>query len=227
MTVMKKILLAACLLLHCALSIAQQNHAALREVVTAFVQQQTADLSGKVAFSVDEIDPRIVLGTCSKLEVFLPAGSQLIGRVSIGVRCLDAKGWSIFIPVQIKITRDLIISARPLAHGQIIHAEDIAKQRTETTQNIGITNEKQVLGKVLRYSLSSGSILRTDMLRDPYSVKQGQSVRLIVRGSSFTLSSTGIALNNASEGETVQVRTASGRVISGIAGEEGSVQINP
>ncbi len=227
MATMKKILLAACLFLHCALSIAQQDHAALRDTVTAFVKQQTADLPGKVAFSVGEIDPRITLATCSKVEAFLPTGSQLIGRVSIGVRCQDAKSWSIFIPVQIKITRDLIISARPLLHGQIIHAEDIAKQSTEITQNVGITNEQQVLGKVLRPSISAGTVMRADMLRDPYSVKQGQSVRLIVHGGGFTLSSTGVALNNASEGEGVQVRTASGRVISGIAADEGSVQINP
>jgi flagella basal body P-ring formation protein FlgA len=227
MTTMKKFLLVTCLILHCTAAIAQQDHAALKETVTSFVQQQTAGLPGKVTFTVDEIDRRIVLRPCSKVEAFLPAGSQLIGRISIGVRCAEPKGWSIFIPVQIKISRDLLISARPLAQGQIVHAEDLSRQTTETTQNVGMTDPSLAIGKVLRYSVSAGYIMRADMLREPYSVRQGQSVRLSVQGSSFTLSSSGVALNNAGEGETVQVRTASGRLVSGIAGNEGIVLISP
>lgn len=205
----------------------QQDHATLKATVSLFVQQQTADLRGKVAFNVDDIDPRVVLQACSKVEAFLPAGSQLIGRVSIGVRCMDAKSWHIFIPVQIRITRNLLTSARPLAHGQIIHNEDLSRSSIETTQNIGITDDKEAVGKVLRFSITAGTILRPEMMRDPYSVKQGQSVRLSVKGSNFVISSSGIALNNASEGDTVQIRTTSGHVISGTASEEGVVQIYP
>jgi flagella basal body P-ring formation protein FlgA len=84
-----------------------------------------------------------------------------------------------------------------------------------------------VIGKVLRYGISAGQALREDMLRPPYSVTQGQSVRLVVQGNSFSIRSEGVALNNASEGQTVQVRTSSGRVISGIAGSGGVVNIRP
>ncbi len=228
MTTMKNFLLIVSLFLHCSLALAtQQDHAALKDKVAAFVQQQTAGLPGKVSFKVDDIDRRIVLHACNKVEAFLPAGSQLIGRVSIGVRCDDPRGWNIFVPVQITISRDLLISARPLSLGQIVHAEDLARQTTETTQNIGLTDPARVIGKVLRYSVSAGYVMRADMLREPYSVKQGQSVRLLVTGGGFTLSSSGVALNNASEGETVQVRTASGRMVSGIASDEGAVQISP
>ncbi|MDO8206545.1 MAG: flagellar basal body P-ring formation chaperone FlgA [Gallionella sp.] len=224
---MKNLLLIACLFCATAVAAPQLDHAALKATVDTFVRQQTAGLPGKVAFNVDEIDRRIALRQCSKIEAFLPTGSQLIGRVSIGVRCSDPNGWSIFIPVQIKITRDLLISARPLSMGQIVHEEDLARQTTETTQNVGLTDARQVIGKVLRYSIAAGYTLREDMLRTPYSVKQGQSVKLSIQGGGFSLSSSGVALNNASEGETVQIRTSSGRVVSGIAGAEGVVQINP
>lgn len=224
---MKNLFLIACLFCATAVAAPQQDHATLRAAVNTFVQQQTAGLPGKVAFNVDEIDRRIALRPCSKIEAFLPAGSQLIGRVSIGVRCSEPNGWSIFIPVQIKITRDLLISARPLTMGQVIHEEDLARQTTETTQNVGLTDTRQAIGKVLRYSIAAGYTLREDMLRTPYSIKQGQSVKLSVQGGGFNLSSAGVALNNASEGENVQIRTSSGRVVSGIAAAEGVVRINP
>ena len=227
MPAMKKLLLIASLLLHCPLSFAEQDHAALKDTVTAFIKQQTADLEGKVAFSVEPIDPRLVLDNCSRMEAFLPAGSQLIGRVSVGVRCLDAKGWRIFIPVQIKITRNLIISTKPLSSGQTLGSQDIARQSTETMQDVGMTDEKRVLGKVLRYSISAGTIIRPEMLRASYTVKQGQVVQIVVQGGGFTLSNSGVALSNAGPGDSVQVRIESGRVISGTATEEGAVRINP
>lgn len=224
---MKNFLLMTCLFLYCASAIAQQDHALLKKTVDNFVKQQTADLSGKVAYHVDEIDSRIALRACSRIEAFLPAGSKLIGRVSIGVRCMEANGWSLFIPVQIKITRELLISSHPLTAGQIVGEQDLARLTTETTQPGGITDSSQIIGKVLRYSIASGSILRMNMLREPYSIKQGQSVRLSVQGSGFSISGTGMALNNASEGETVQIRTSTGRVISGVAVADGVARIDP
>jgi flagella basal body P-ring formation protein FlgA len=226
---MKKIILITCLFLlsFAADAASQQDHATLRAVVSAFVQQQTGDIPGKVTYSVGEIDHRIVLRACSKIEAFLPAGSQLLGRVSIGVRCNEPNGWSIFIPVQIKVSRNLLISARPMTLGQVVHEEDLARQTTETTQNVGITDAGQVIGKVLRYSIAAGYVIREDMLRAPYLIKQGQSVHLSVQGSGFSLSSSGVALNNASAGESVQIRTVTGRVISGVASDEGVVTITP
>ena len=226
---MKNLTLFTLLLLHTsqAAYAASQDHTSLRTAVTSLVQQQTASLPGKVSFNVDEIDRRINLRACSKIEAFLPAGSQLLGRVSVGVRCMESNGWSIFIPVQIKITRDLLIASRALTMGQVVREEDLARQTTEISQSGGLTESRQVVGKVLRYSVAAGYVMREDMLRAPYSVKQGQSVQLSVQGSGFTLSSSGVALNNASEGESVQIRTTAGRVVSGIAINEGIVRITP
>lgn len=228
MATMKNRLILLFLLLNALPSWATtQEHAALRTLVANFIQQQTAGLPGKVSFNVDEIDRRISLRSCERIEVFLPAGSQLIGRVSVGVRCAETNGWSTFIPVQIKISRELIVSSRPLALGQVVHEEDLARQTTETTQNIGITDSRLVVGKVLRFSVAAGYMLREEMLRPPYSVKQGQVVSLSIQGGGFSLNSSGVALSNAAEGEHIQVRTQSGRVVSGIAGEDGTVKISP
>jgi len=228
--IMKKLLLiVGSLLFFCPVSLAaaQQDHAALNTAVGKFVRQQTASLPGRVAFDIDEIDSRINLRSCDHIEAFLPGGSKLIGHVSIGVRCNEVNGWRIFIPVQIRIGMDLLASARPLALGQVIHGEDLARQSVETTQSGGLTDASRVVGQVMRYSVSQGTILHEAMLRAPYSIKQGQSAQLSVQGSGFNISGSGVALNNASEGDTVQIRTLSGRVISGIAGENGVVNIAP
>lgn len=233
---MKKLFMFACFLLECALVAAApvpgttpaiQDHAQIKNVVAAFVQQQTAALPGKATYKVEDIDRRIALPECARLEAFLPGGSQLIGKTSVGVRCLEKNGWEIFVPVQIKLSLNLLVSARQLSLGHTLREEDLSSQTTEISRAGGFTDPKQVLGKILRYSITAGQILREDMLRPPYSVSQGQTVRLSVQGSGFTIRHEGVALNNASEGQTVQIRTSTGRVISGIAAASGVVQIKP
>jgi len=226
---MKKLLVIGFLLLQ-SVALAgtgTQDHALIKAAVTAFVQQQTADLPGKVAYKVEEIDRRISLPECSKLEVFLPDGAKLIGRSSVKVRCNDVQGWSISVVVQIRVSINLIISARALPLGHTLHEEDLATQTTETTQSGGITDTKQAVGKVLRYGITAGQVLREEMLRAPYSIVQGQAVQLIVRGNGFSIRNEGVAINNASEGQTVQVRTNSGRLLGGIARAGGVVEIKP
>ena len=109
-----KAFLASCLLLltfsfdtvaaAASLAPASTNHSQISKIVVAFVQHQTASLPGKVTYQIEEIDPRIKLSACAHMEAFLPNGNQLIGKTSVGVRCNETNGWSILIPVQIKIT---------------------------------------------------------------------------------------------------------------------------
>lgn len=255
---MKKLILVAFLLLQSAAGgvasagdtagrsapSAAQDHAQIRNTVTQFVEQQIAALPGKATYQIDEIDRRIALPLCANFEAFLPPGSQLIGKTSVGVRCASqsrqeenqgkvttgqtrTNGWSIFVPVQIRVSLNLLTSARQLPPGHTLQEQDLASQATEASRMEGFTDPQQVLGKVLRYGISAGQVLREDMLRQPYSVKQGQVVQIAVQGNGFSIRSEGVALNNAGEGQAVQIRVSSGRVVSGVARAGGVVEIAP
>lgn len=202
-----------------------QMHARIMNVVAGFVRQQTASLPGKVSYQIDEMDQRLALPVCARLEAFLPAGSQMIGKTSVGVRCNDSGGWNIFVPVHIRISLNLLASARQLPLGHTLQEQDLASVTTEVTQLSGLTDPMQAVGKVLRYGITAGQVLREDMLRQPFSVTQGQIVQLIAHGSGFSINSSGAALNNAGEGQPVQVRVGSSRVIGGIARAKGVVEI--
>jgi len=233
MHLMRKLISIGCLLLHgmaasAAPTTATQDHAQIKNAASSFIEQQCATLSGKATYKVNEIDRRIALPACStRLEAFLPAGSQLIGRTAIGVRCIEKDGWSIFVPVQVKISVNLLVSARQLPQGHILLEQDLASQTTETSQTEGLTDPRQALGKVLRYGIAAGQVLRENMLRLPYSVKQGQIVPLVVQSEGFSIRSEGAALGNAGDGQTVQVRSGSGRVIGGVARANGVVEVGP
>ncbi len=227
---MKKLMFMASLALCCmaastATIAAAQDHAQIRNAAEAFVKQQSASLPGKVTYQVSDIDRRISLPACPRLEAFLPPGSQLIGKTSIGVRCKAKNGWSLFVPVQIKVSLSLLVSTRQLPMGHILQAEDVASQTMDVFQTEGIADPKQAIGKVLVYSIGAGQVLRENMLRQPFSVKQGQIVSLAIRGDGFNISSAGAALGNASDGQIVRVRIGSA-LVSGIARANGIVEIS-
>lgn len=203
----------------------RQNHADIRQAAIDFIQAKTQGMPGKISIKVDEVDARLALAPCSQLEAFLPTGAQLLGRTSIGVRCNDKNNWAIFLPATITATMNLLVSSRPLQQGQVLAAGDFNLQSGELSQPGLITDERQALGKVLKFSIGAGQLLRQDMLRPPYAVTQGQTVQLISSGRGITVRTEGIAINNAAEGQTAQVKVPSGQVISGTAKANAIVEI--
>lgn len=203
---------------------APQNHAEIRDTAMAFVRAQTQGLPGKVNIAVGEIDKRIVLPACPALEAFLPAGAQLNGNSSVGVRCNGKKGWSVFVPVTVKVSINLLTINKTMQQGQIIRAEDLDSLSSETLQAGTLTDPAQAIGKVMKFGVGKGQLLRLDMLRDPYTVIQGQTVQLQAAGQGFRIRSEGQALNNAAEGQSASARTPSGQKVSGVV-KDGVIEI--
>jgi flagellar basal body P-ring formation protein FlgA len=201
-----------------------QSHAAIRDTALAFARAQTQGLPGKVSIQVDDIDKRIVLPACPALEAFLPAGAQLNGNSSVGVRCTAAKGWSVFVPVTVKVSVNLLIAHNTLQLGQVVRAEDLGSLSSETLQPGSLTDAAQAIGKVMKFGVGRGQLLRKDMLRDPYSVTQGQNVQLQINGQGFRIQSEGKSLSNAAEGQTATARTSTGQTVSGIV-RNGTIEI--
>jgi flagella basal body P-ring formation protein FlgA len=200
---------------------------AIRAAVDAFVGAQTAKLPGHVEIKSGLVDPQLKFTYCEHLEVFLPPGGKLWGNSTVGVRCETPEKWSLYVPVQVRVWADVVLSARALSRGQAIAIDDVAMQRLDLTQlQRGVfTDLQQVIGKVTKAAVSGGTPLRADLLRAAAVVIQGQQVRVVFSGQGFHVSSEGRALGNAGVGEPVQVRTASGKLLKGIVSGPGVVQV--
>jgi flagella basal body P-ring formation protein FlgA len=228
---MKNLCLALlAILLPCAnpvLAATTQSHAQIRETALAYAQTQTRTLPGKVTIQIGEIDTRTALRACNALEPFLPSGSQLVGKTTIGVRCNERPGWSIFVQATIRVSTTLLVATHPLAQNTVLNANDFSLQNGELGQPGILTDPAQAIGKTLKFGIGAGQVLRQDMLRAPFVVIQGQATDVRVRSEGFSVRSTGQALNNGIEGQNVQVRMPSGQVVSGMASSDGSVEVRP
>lgn len=206
---------------------ASQSHAKIREVALAYLQVQTRSLPGKVSLQVGELDSRTVLRACTTPEAFTPSGAKLIGKTSIGVRCNEKPGWSVFIQANIRVSADMLVANRPLAQNTVLSANDFSLQNGELGQPGILIDPMQAIGKTLKFGIGAGQVLRQDMLRAPFVVTQGHTTEVRVDSKGFSIRSSGQALNNGTEGQNVQIRMASGQVISGIAAADGSVEVRP
>lgn len=193
-----------------------------------YLRVQTQGLPGKVSYSTSPLDQRTQLEACNAFEPFLPQGSRLWGKTTVGVRCLGPATWTVYVPVQVRISGTYLVTARQLTPGQLLNAADVLTQSGDLgTLPAGVlTDPAQAVGKTIRNGVAAGQPLRGDLLTAPWAVQQGQSVRLLSSGAGFTVSNEGKALNNATEGQIAQVRTSSGQVVSGVARSGGIVEVS-
>ena len=221
--------LAALLLCSIALPVpASQDAGAIKTAVEDYLQRQTRGMSGQVDFTVGAIEAANNLVPCNALDVSLPRGARLWGHTSVEVHCRSDAGWRLYVPIDVSVVADYLVLTRSMAAGEVVAAGDLGKQSGDLTQLPDgiLVNAEQAVGRTMALSLAAGKPLRAEALRLTYVVRQGQGVKVISVGSGFQVSSEGRALNNAASGEVAQVRLRNGKVVSGVARAEGTVEVS-
>lgn len=192
-----------------------------------YLRAQTQGLPGKVSYNISPLDNRTQLGECNAYEPFLPPGGKLWGKTTLGVRCLGPATWTIYVPVRVTVTGTYLVTARALLAGTPIDSSSFSTREGDLTvlPTTVLTDPTQAMGRTLRSGVAAGQPLRSDLLLTQWAVQQGQSIKMISSGDGFSVSAEGRALNNAVEGQVVQVRAASGQTVSGIARAGGFVEV--
>lgn len=204
-----------------------QNLTQMRTQVEEFLLGQTIGYPGKVSAAAMAVDNRLKLANCDKLQMFLPNGSRAWGKTSVGVKCTAPQTWTIYVQANVEVMADYLIAATPLAQGQIISEQDLAKAQGDLARlPPGVfTDAAQAVGRLVYVPLSAGTVLRQEMLRILPVVQQGQKVVLNTTGKGFMVTAEGTALANAIEGQRVRVKVGNGQVVSGLARQGGLIDV--
>ncbi|WP_250514248.1 flagellar basal body P-ring formation chaperone FlgA [Caballeronia sp. INDeC2] len=205
---------------------AMQDGESIRVAALNFLQQQAAGLPGKVEITVTPVFPR-GLAACSALDPFMPTGARLWGRMTVGVRCVGERPWTLYVQARLSINATFYTAARAIAPGEVLSNADLVARDGDITampQAI-VTDPAQAVGAVALSRVPAGLPLRTDMLRAASSVAIGQNVHVVAGGSGFSISAEGTAMNNAAPGQQVRVKTAGGQIITGIVKDSQTVEI--
>jgi flagella basal body P-ring formation protein FlgA len=187
--------------------------------VHMLLERETAGIQGRAEIVVGQLDPRLTLAPCSRIEPFLPVGTRAWGRINVGMRCREGAAWTVFLPVTVSVFGTALTARKALMFGATLADNDVEAVEGELSREPGtpVSDLKQIEGRVLARALFPGQILRVEHFRAAPVIAQGDQVRLVANGPGFTISADGEALAQALEGQSVRVKAETGRIVSGIA----------
>jgi flagella basal body P-ring formation protein FlgA len=196
--------------------------AAIPPDLRLFVESQAAAGVGsqaRIEVTLGEINPRLQLAPCARIEPFLPAGARLWGRSHIGLRCVQGATWSVQMPVTVRVFGPALVAGRPLSANTPLVDADFTEAEVEWTREVqGVaTAATQLENRVLTRPLAAGQPVPLAALRAPQVIAAGDPVKLLGQGRGFAITATAVALAPAQDGQAVRVRTESGRIVTGTA----------
>lgn len=206
---------------------ARQDLGALRDIAEQYLQAQSAGLPGVVTITVGSVDGRMNLAACPAPVAFQQPGAKPWGKTTVGVRCTAPAAWTVYIQAQVSVQGKYVATGVPIVQGQALDASQLvmASGDLAALPNGVVTDMAQAVGRMSKMSLAAGSPLRADMLRSTPVVQQGQAVRVVSRGTGFSVSTEAKAIGTAGDGQVVQVRAQNGAILSGVAKTGGLVEV--
>lgn len=174
---------------------------------------------GRTEIHMGRLDPRLRLSQCaSPLQAFQPSGARLSGATSVGVRCPDAGGWTIYVPAAIDVFDQALVTTRALNKGTALGSGDVQVLEVAVSR-LGhghLRADDRIAGHVMRRSVPGGTVLTPAMLSVPDLIRRGSRVVLVNSAGPIKVEMQGEALADAARGERVRVRALnSGEIIEG------------
>lgn len=174
-----------------------------------------------------ELDRRLRLAPCAKVEPHLPPGSRLWGRSRIGLRCVEGARWNVYLPVTVKAFGPAWVIKRPVDAGATLTQEDAELVEVDWAAHpvTVLARPEMWIGQQTAFPLTPGLTIRQNMVRPAKAFDAGAQVRVNSGGSGFSISVTGLALTAGLVGQSARIRLPGGRVVSGLVQEDQSVEM--
>jgi len=172
----------------------------------------------RVEVLVGQLDPRLRLAPCQRIEPYLPEGTRPWGKSRIGLRCTQGSvKWNVYLPIAVKVYGRALVAANAVSAGSVITAADVAQAEVDLAEDSSapLVDAESVVGRTAARSLKAGQSLRAGYLKPRQYFAAGELVTVLAQGHGFSVASEGQALTNGIEGQLARVRTESGRVLTG------------
>jgi flagella basal body P-ring formation protein FlgA len=203
----------------------------IRSAITDYLINQVSAGNSEMEIGRIGIDNRLNLPECTlPLVIDTAPGQPLRGNTTLGVRCQGVQPWTVYVPVEIRLLREVLVSSRPLRRNTTISATDLIVEKRDISKirTMPITDMTEAIGQVTRFHIAQGMVLSENLLELPTLVTRGQQVTILAQGPGLTISATGVALVDGVMGELVSARNLlSNKTISGVVTGSGVIEVNP
>jgi flagella basal body P-ring formation protein FlgA len=183
----------------------------------------------RIEVTLGQLDPRLRLAPCQRIEPYLPNGVRLWGRARIGLRCVDGPTkWNVYLPVTVKVFGQAVVATTGTQVGNVLGQADVTLAEVDLAEDNSpaIADPNLAIGHALNRALRPGQAVRQSDLKPRQWFAAGDTVKVIAQGSGFAVAGEGQALTNGLEGQMARVRTESGRVVTGVATGDRQVELS-
>ncbi|WP_373186068.1 flagellar basal body P-ring formation chaperone FlgA [Halopseudomonas sp.] len=200
----------------------------LEQEVESHLQRSARDARYEV--KVNRLDNRLRLPLCPEdaLNAELESPAEPVGRVTVRLSCDSEVRWRLFVPAQVSLYQQVLVTTRPLSRHSVITAQDVSMLERDVglLNNAYLTDLNQVTGLRLRRQVAADTVLAPNQLEQQEVVKRGDKVVISAANTQVSVRMPGEALENGNLGSQVRVRnTRSGRVIKGRVTGPGQVEV--
>ena len=189
----------------------------------------TTQTPGRYEIQVNQLDPRLRMPMCDKeLTGSLESPAQPIGRVTVRVRCDGSSPWTVFVPAQVRLYRDVVTVTRPLKRTGIIGFEDVALRERDISQiSQGyLTSVDQAVGQRLTRPMVTDQVITLVHLEQAEVVRKGDHVVISASSGGLNVKMPGEALASGGMSEQIRVKNLnSKRVIKARVTAPGQVEV--
>lgn len=190
---------------------------------------QRSQIQARYEIEVNRLDPRLRLADCdAPLSTKLESPAQPVGRTTVRVSCEGSTPWSVFVPAQVHLFREVIVARRPLARESVIEQADV----TLAERDVGLLTQgymtafDQVLGNKVTRSALPDQVLPPTYISAAEVVRKGDQVVISAKNPTINVRMPGEALSDGALGSQIRVKNQrSGRTIKARVTGPGQVEV--
>lgn len=199
----------------------------LEQAVSDYLKR--SNISARHEIQINRLDPRLRLPLCDQgLLTSLESPAEPIGRVTLKVRCDGSAPWTVFVPGQVRLYREVVTASRPLKRDSVLTEMDLAlAERDVGLLNQGyLTGLKQAIGKKLTRALMPDQVLAPVHVQQAEMIRKGDQVVISARSGGINVRMPGVALSDGALGKQISVRNQrSKRVVRARVTGPGQVEV--
>lgn len=202
-----------------ALTDALQSESSIRSAAKSYIAARHPWKHLDHEMVVGTLDSRSRLPRCnSSLEAFTPPRAPIRQRTTVGVRCTDRQGWTVYLPVTVNAYAYALVAARPIANGTVLDENSVRTvKRNISALGYGYIESLAADGGYrASRSITAGAVITPNMVESAVMIKRGQKVTLVTRFGAVGVSMAGEATSDASLGKRISVKNLrSGKLVEG------------
>jgi flagella basal body P-ring formation protein FlgA len=135
----------------------------------------------------------------------------------------------IWVRTEIRVSENVVVSARPLAYRQVIGPEDVRLDRRELDAFTlrPFTRIEEALGKQASRALNANEVLTPAQAELPQVVRHGSAVMLVYESAYLRVETAGEAAQAGKVGDVIRVKNpASGKMLQGVVIDGRTVRVS-